>query len=237
MIEVNLVPDVKLELLKAQRQQRLVISGSILIAIASVGLVVLLSVYAFGVQTVQDSLADNSIETEAERLYEIEGLSKSLTLQAQLATLTDVEAEKNISSRLFDILSVVIPQGSNRVDISRLNLDTETGTIEIEAEAANGYEAMEVFKKTLAQTTLRYSIDEQEAEPLYIATDISEGERTYRENSDGNRVLRFSLSFVYPEELFDSTITSTKIVGPNQQRATDSTQGVPKELFTSGGTN
>jgi len=237
MIEVNLVPDVKLELLKARRQQRLVISGSIVVAIVSVGLVALMSVYAFGIQTVADTLADNGIETEAERLSEIEGLAKSLTLQAQLATLTEVEADKHVTSRLFDILSVVVPSGNNRVDISRLNLDTDEGTIEIEAEAANGYEAMEVFKKTLAQTMLRYSIDGEEVDPVSIAANINEGDRNYGEDSQGNRILRFAISFEYPEELFDSTIENTKIVGPDQQRATDSTQGVPKELFTSGGAN
>lgn len=236
MIEVNLVPDVKLELLKAQRQQRLVVSVSILVAIASVAIVVIMSGYAFGVQTVADTLADNGIKSESEKLSEVEGLSKSLTLQAQLDVLADVEADKHVTSRLFDILTVVVPTGTNKVDISRLDLDTDEGTIEIEAQAANGYEAMEVFTKTLAQTTLQYS-QEDGGDPTPIATEISLGEQSYGEDSDRNKVLRFSLSFTYAEDLFDSTLSNIKIVGPNQQRATDSTQGVPKELFSSGGAN
>lgn len=236
MIEVNLVPDVKLELLKAQKQQRLVVSGSILVAIASVAIVVMMSAYAFGVQTVAESFADGGIDSESKKLASVEGLSKSLTLQAQLDVLSDVEADKQITSRIFDILTVVVPSGANKVDISRLDVDTKEGTIEIEAQAANGYEAMEVFTKTLAQTTLNYS-QEDGGEPTPIATEISLGDQSYGEDSNRNKVLRFSLSFTYAEDLFDSTLSNIRIVGPNQQRATDSTQGVPKELFSSGGAN
>jgi Tfp pilus assembly protein PilN len=235
MIEVNLIPDVKLELLKTRRQQKLVVTGSIMVAAISIGIVVLMSMYAFGVQTVADTLADNGIETEAEKLASIEGLPQSLTLQAQLNKLSELEADKQKTSRLFDILSVVVPEGANSVDINRLSLDTDEEIIEIEAQATNGYEAMEVFKKTLAQTTMRFDVDGDEIDPIYIANNISLGDRNYGEDSQGNRILRFTLSFEYPEELFDSTLSNTRIVGPDQQRVTDSTQGVPDNLFTSNG--
>lgn len=235
MIEVNLIPDVKLELLKARRQQRLVISGSILVAIVSVGVVVLLSIYAFGVQTVADTFADNGIKDNSKKLAAVEDLSQTLTLQAQLNKLSEIQSNQHMTSRLFDVLTATIPKGVNEVNMTRLNFDSENNTIEIEAEAANGYEAMEVFKKTLAQTKLQYRMDGEVADPINIASDISEGERNYGENSKGEQILRFTLSFTYPDELFDATITDTKVVGPNEQRATDSTRGVPNDLFSSDG--
>ena len=235
MIEVNLIPDVKLELLKARRQHKMVISASILVAIVSIGIVVIMSIYTFGAQTLADSIAQSRIDDKSEELKGVKDLSQTLTLQSQLGKLTEVQADKNISSRLFDILSVVVPSGDNAVKITRLNLKSEENTIELEAEAANGYEAMEVFKKTLAETTFHYNEDGKAAEPENIALSISEGERIYGEDSEGNKVLRFTLSFTYSEKLFDSTITDGKVVAPNQQRATDSTQGIPESIFSGGG--
>lgn len=235
MIEVNLIPDVKLELLKARRQHKLVISASIAVAIISVGLVVLMSVFTFGGQALADNLAQSRIDDKTKELKGVEDLSQTLTLQAQLNKLTEVQGDKNISSRLFDILSVVVPSGDNAVKITRLNFKSEENTIELEAEAANGYEAMEVFKKTLAETTFHYNEDDEAAEPENIATGISEGERTYGEDSNGKRILRFTLSFTYPDKLFDATITDGKVVAPNQQRATDSSQGIPESIFSNGG--
>lgn len=237
MIEVNLVPDVKLELLKARRQQKMVISVAVLVAIVSVGVVTLLASYAFGVQTLQESIADSSIEENSKELKDIKDLSKTLTIQNQLKMLSTVQQEKNVSSRLFDIAATTVPAGENQIKISKLSLDDEEKRIDIEAQATNGYEAMEVFKKTLAQTKFQYNTDGEAQEPIPIATTIAEGDRNYGEDAEGRRVLRFNLSFVYPDELFDPASRDGRIIAPNQQRATDSTQGVPESLFSNGGSS
>lgn len=235
MIEINLIPDVKLELLRANRQRRTIISMSILIAVGSVGIVALMAFYAFGVQTIAEALADSSIESESKKLTEVKDLSKTLTIQKQLSTLSKQHDDKILTSRLFDILDTTIPSGDNKVSISRLSLDSENNTIDLEAEARNGYEALEVFKKTIQQTQFQYSIDGEAQEPINIAAAIAEGERRYSEDSDGRQILRFSLAFTYPDELFAPTSQNGKIVAPNKQNATDSARGVPKSLFSGGG--
>lgn len=235
MIEVNLIPDVKLELIRAQRQQRMVVSVSIVVAIASIGVVSLLTAYTFGGLALADNIAQQRINDRAKELKAIEDLPQTLTLQAQLSKLQEVHSDKNISSRLFDMLSVVVPKGDNQVTITRLGFKSEENVIEIEAQAKNGYEAMEVFKKTLAETTFQYTEEGQEVKTEKIATAISEGERNYGEDSDGASSLRFTISFTYLEKLFDSSITKGKVIGPDEQRVTDSTQGVPENLFSSGG--
>lgn len=234
MIEVNLVPDVKLELLKARRQQKMVISASILIAIVSVGIVTLMATYAFGVQRFAESIADAGIKDESKKLADIKDLSKTLTIQSQLNKLSGLQQDKNVTSRLFDIIGVTVPSGENQIKISQINLDTEESRIDIEAQAANGYESMEVFKKTLAQTKFQYNQNGEAQNPINIAETISEGDRNYAEDTDGRRVLRFTISFTYPSELFDPASEDGKVLGPNQQRATDSAQGVPQSLFSNG---
>ena len=185
MIEINLIPDVKLELLKARRQRRMVISAAILTSIVAGAVVVLLALYAFGVQTVADTLANGNIESENKKLSKVKDLSKTLTIQNQLEQLSRSQSDKNITSRLFDIISVTVPEGKNAVTIKRLAFKSEESTIDIEAEATNGYEALEVFKKTIGQTTFQYNVDGEAQEPVKIATAITDGERRYSEDDQG----------------------------------------------------
>ena len=233
MIEINLIPDVKRELLKARRQQKAVISMSILVALIAVGVVALLAVYTFGVQTVQDSLHDGNIKKEYDKLASVEDLSKTLTIQNQLQQVDSYHDKKTNSSRIFDFISTAIPSGKNAVSVSRLSFDTSDKIVTIEAEANNGYEALEVFKKTLELTKFSYyDQDGKQQEPVDLAANIADGDRRYGEDSNGKRVLRFTLSFTYPDELFATSSLRGKIVAPNKQNVTDSATGVPKSLFT-----
>lgn len=232
MIEINLIPDVKHELLRARRLRTSVISLSILVALISGGVVTLLALYVFGVQTVAIIDADNKTKNDFAELSKVEDLSETLTIQNQLSQVSALQAEKNQTSRLFDLLTTIVPTGENTVSISTLDLDTEEGTITMEAEAPNGYEALEVFKKTIAETKFEYMVGKNDKQELDVATNITEGERSYGENSEGDRVLRFTLSFEYAPELLDTSIVKWHISGPTKQNATDSTIGIPDSLFT-----
>lgn len=231
MIEINLVPDVKQELIKAQRVRASVISVAVLAGIVATAIVVLLAVWVFGVQTARSVILDNTIQSESETLASVEDVNNTLTIQNQLSKLSEMHDSKTISSRIFDILTTINPSAPNNVSITNLSLDMLTSTITIEGQAANGYPALEVFKKTISATTFRYSQnDEQFSVPL--AADMSDSERSYGEDASGSRVLRFALSFTYPEELFSRMAENATVVAPERANATDSFQGVPHSLFT-----
>lgn len=235
MIEVNLVPDVKLEFLKAQRQKRNVISLSILVAIAAGALVVLLAFYVFVVQAVASGLADNAIKSETQKLQAVVDLDKTLTVQQQMDALDSMHNDKLVGSRVFEILDTIVPSGDNKVAVSSFTLDTEDNLILIEGQAEAGYKALDVFKKTINKTTFTYRENGEAMGPIAIATsEIEDGDRRYGESDDGEQVLRFSLSFTYPVELFARSSENGKIIAPNKQNATDSAVGVPKSLFTNG---
>ncbi len=234
MIEINLIPDVKLALLKARRQRSMVISASILLSLIAAGVLVVLSVYLFAIQSVMEKVADDGISKESKKLMNIKDLSKTLTIQNQLNQITINQDDKKMTSRLFDIISVTVPEGENTVSIRRLAFNSEENKVEIEAEAPNGYEALEVFKKTIAQTTFRFNSNDEAQKPIKIAETISDGERTYGEDADGKKVLRFTVSFTYPDELFSTRSEDGKVVGPEKQRVTDSVKGVPTSLFGTG---
>lgn len=230
MIEVNLVPDVKQELIKAQRIRATVISVSIIVTIASGVILAILAGYVFGVQTVRSALADTDITNKNKELQSNEDLSKILTIQNQLSKISALDAAKNIDSRLFSVLGAILPPSPNTIRISELSVDNTAGTVTIQGQTS-GYPSLEVFKKTVSGTTVHYTIGE-ETESVPLATQTSLTDVSFGEDASGAKVLRFTLSFVYAELLFSNDITNFAIKRPDNGNATDSYLGLPQSLFT-----
>lgn len=231
MIEINLVPDIKQELIKAQRVRASVISLAIVIGIGAVGVVVVLAFWVFAVQTARGLLTDNAIKSESQQLSAVEDVSNTLTIQNQLSKLPEMHDGKSIDSRLFDILTTINPPAPNTVSVTKVLLDSSTKTIRLEAQARNGYLALEVFKKTITGTKFEFTKDgEKQSAPL--ADEMSDSDRSYGEDASGAKVLRFTLTFVYPEQLFARTAQNAVIVAPDKSNVTDSFLGVPNSLFT-----
>lgn len=231
MIEINLVPDVKQELIKAQRVRASVISMAIVVGVAAVGVVVLLAIWVFAVQTARSVLTDDTIKKESAKLASVEDVSNTLTIQNQLSKLPAMHDGKSIDSRLFDILTTINPSEPNSVAINTVSLDSEAKTIRLEAQAKNGYPALEVFKKTIAGTSFDYSEDD-ERRSVALASQMSDSDRSYGEDATGAKVLRFTLTFVYTDQLFSRTAKNATIVAPERSNVTDSFLGVPESLFT-----
>ena len=233
MIEVNLIPDVKQELISARRTRSMVVSISILAMIGSGAVVVVLGLYVFAGQSVRGVIADNSITSEFAELEKTKDLSNMLTVQNQLTKLSETHSNKNVSSRLFDVLSVIVPAEPNTVALTSTNMDTESGILTIEGQSPAGFVAYEAFKKTIAATKLiYYENDSEESTEAALASDIIDGERSYGEDQDGNRVLRFTISFTYNEALFSASSKRMVVQGPERRNATDSFVAIPESLFT-----
>lgn len=234
MIEINLVPDVKQELLKAQRTRGAVISIAIVSSIAAAGLVVLLLVYIFGVQLGRNALLDSQIKDKSSQLAEVEDLSQMVTIQNQLTGIDELNKQKTMLSRIFDALSAVVPAtGNNVVNISQVDVDTTGKKTRIEGQTGT-YDSVEVFKKTVEGAILeladRNADNEKSTVPL--ASDISVSDVSYGEDSNGNKVLRFVVEFTHAEELFKENFSLVNIKLSLNGNVTDSYLGIPKSLFT-----
>ncbi|HUC96536.1 MAG TPA: hypothetical protein VMR16_02615 [Candidatus Saccharimonadales bacterium] len=228
MIEINLVPDVKQELIKAQKVRSKVIAGAIFVGLASVAVVVLLAVYVFGVQTARGLIEDSQIKSKSDTLLSVTDLSKTLTIQNQLTKISALNNGKNIYSRVFDLLTAIIPPAPNDVQISNLTVDSTTSTITINGQAANSYAAVEVFKKTIEGAVVKF---DSNSSGVTLASNISTDNTSYGEDSSGAKVLTFTLSFKYALDLFSPKSQNVSIVVPAQGNATDSYLGVPKSIF------
>ena len=230
MIEINLIPDVKRELLRAQRTRATVISVSILTSIIAAGLVVALVLYVFGVQTVRSAILDGQIKEGSETLAKEEDLSKILTIQNQLTKISELNSQKKMDSRMFDVLAAVIPPAPNDVQVSQIAIDAEESSIRIEGQT-RGYDSMEVFKKTIDSAVIVYN-NEGEEQTVKLANDISVTDTSYGSNAENQKVLRFTLTFNYADELFSPDIAAPTFRLSIDGNVTDSYLGIPKSVFT-----
>lgn len=237
MIEINLIPDVKQEYLKSQRLRAKVISISVLVSIVSVGAIAFLGAY-MGTQAVRDLVADKSIDDGYAKLKKNNpDLDNIVTIQNQLANISTLNDNKQISSRVFQLLTAINPASPNDVKMTSVNLDPTSKTLTIEAIAKNGFQAADIFKKTILNTNVLYTADSTDS-TVALTTDITLSDVSYGADTDGTKVLRFKLSFVYPQELFSNKVQSVKIVTPTGNTdVTDSKIYVPDSLFSEAATD
>ncbi|MEO5949327.1 MAG: hypothetical protein ABIP74_02910 [Candidatus Saccharimonas sp.] len=236
MIQINLIPDIKRELLRAQKMRRTAISISILAGIAAGGIVVAL-VVVLGVQVVHESLARASIDSQHKDLLKIDNIDNVLTLQNQLKAIQSYQDKRTMDSRLFDVLGAVNPPAPNNVQFSSIKLDPTNKMVTLEGSAANGYAATETVRKTILNIKVE-SGSGSDIVTVPLTDEVTIGETSYGQTASGSNVLRFIMSFTYPEGLFDNSLKNIKIVTPTAKiDVTDSKTRVPESLFTQQASN
>lgn len=134
MVQFNLLPDVKIEYIKAQRTRRMVMSVSILASAVALGifLILLLTVAVWQRKTISDLSGD--IKAESSKLQNTPSLNKILTIQSQLGSLDQLHSQKPAAERAFGFLSQVTP---SEASISDYNVDFTAGTMTISGSAGN----------------------------------------------------------------------------------------------------
>lgn len=247
MIQINLIPDVKLELLKAQRMRGVVISASILASIIAVGVVAVLLIYMFVVQGARHLSLNDNIEKGSAKIESIENLSGILTIQSQLAAIDELNDQKYMATRTFDLLSAITLPSPNVVVYNSIVLsapgqdaaaeDSSTGTISIDGQT-DSFATLEIFKKTIENAIVEYQVvdtelskDGQEVlktETTKVASNVELGEVSYGEDSSGNRVLRFTIKFAYAPEFFSPASRSIVVKIDINGNVTDSYLNIPR---------
>ena len=208
MIEINLIPNVKRELLKTRAMRNRVISVSFLIGGASIAAVVVLAVILGG-QIAAEAVQNSGIKDRNDKLMSVEDLNKVVTIQNQLSK-------------------------PNNVSFSNIKISPESKTITLEGSAVNGYSSLETLKKTILSTKIR-TTDGDKTSEVELTKDIKDGDASFGENSEGKKVLQFSFSFEYTEQLLAPAPNGTvSVITPTTKiDMTDSRQGIPDSLFKS----
>ena len=234
MIEINLLPNVKRELLKTRAMRNRVISISFLVGGASITAVVVLALI-LGSQIAAEAVQSGVIKDRNDKLMAVEDLNKVVTIQHQLAKINEQHSGKKINSRVFDVVTAVNPVAPNNVSFSDIKVNPESKTITLEGSAVNGYSALETLKKTILNTKVQ-TTDGDKSSEVSLTKEIKDGDTSFGENSEGKKVLQFSFSFEYAEELLspaNNNGTVSVLTPTGKVDVTDSRQGIPDSLFKS----
>lgn len=182
MISLNLLPDVKKDLLKVRRERNLVMMVSIVAVIGSLAVLGLLFLW-MGALTGLKMLDENKIndaKAKIETAKEDEQLDKYLTIQNQLAQIDGLKGGQLIHSRLMDFLVQLNPAEPNNVFLRSVRLtadgEGESADLSVEIEGTTGnFASLDVYKNTLISAKLIY---EDKPEVEVESTDTSESDES-----------------------------------------------------------
>ena len=132
MIQFNLLPDVKLAFLKAQRIKRVVILISGTIATIMLIVFIFLMLYVDVSQKKQLSDINYKIDIAKGQLKSNSNLDRILTIQNQLQALPALDAQEPVASKLFGYLTQITPANST---ISSVSVDFTSDSITLEGNA------------------------------------------------------------------------------------------------------
>ena len=221
MIEFNLLPDVKLEYIKAERSRRLVLTISVLVSIVAVALLVLMLVIN-GLQKKHLNDLTRDINSESSKLQSAPQISKILTVQNQLGSLTDLHASKPAVSRLFDYLNQLTP---STVSISNLTIDMNQQTATITG-SADAISSVNKLVDTLKFTTYKSDGDSQSTKAF---SNVVLGSFGLNSAEGSTKQATYTITFGYDKPIFDIT-KDVKLTVPNLT-TTRVDQGTSTDLF------
>lgn len=227
MIQLNLLPDVKKEFLRAQRARRRTITLAILATIVAAGLTVLFAFYVYGVQSVILYTQTEDIKKKSAELSGIKDIDKYLAIQNQLANLSDLHDNKVNMSRLMTFLPSLNPAPPKNVKLSNVDVSTADKTIMFKGSVGD-YGALTTFKDTLKNAEFKYgSGNDVTTSKLFSNVAV---ESATLETGAG---VSFSIVATYDEAAFMQKNNNVTVQVPNIE-TTQSVIGTPQALFNGG---
>lgn len=154
--EINLVPDIKGEMIRALKLRNFIFFLCIIVAGASVAVVLIFGIIAGGQQAAVNS-KKNTLNALSQKINSYSDLNDFLTIKDQLGNLSAISENKKVLSRTFGILSALMPKNADTITISELivDLSKDSPTISFDAQANAGedpfidYAVLESFKKSM----------------------------------------------------------------------------------------
>lgn len=205
MIQFNLLPDVKLDYIKAQRQRSLVFTVSFIVTAAAVGLLLLLLILV-GLQKKHLTDLSNDIKTNVQTLQKKPNINTILTVQNQLQSLTALHASKPAADRLFSYMNQVTPA---QVAITNLDVDFTAYTMVITG-TSDSLKNVNKYVDTLKLT--RYSVAGGVDDAPAFSNVVLSSFALASNNKDPSQAASYSISLNYNKDIFDITKSVTLTV-------------------------
>ena len=229
MIQLNLLPDLKKEFIKAQKAKAFVTSLSILVTLGALSLSGLLFVYVTFVQRYQIESATATIGQQLQQLKDITDIDKYLTIQNQLTSLPALHDNKGEYSRLFTFLGVLNPNAPNSVSLSTAQLITADQTLLLTGTTAT-FETLNIFVDTLKNAEITYlPVGQNEAATERMFSQVLiQASGLVRSKNHG--LISFTVKATYGNALFAVTNTQMEAKVPNITTTPSVTQS-PHPVF------
>ncbi len=198
MIQLNLLPDVKLEYIKAQRTRRLALTVAVLVCAASIALL-LLMLSIDGLQKKHLHDLNNDISSETSKLQNEPQINKILTVQNQLQSLTALHAGKQAPTRVFGYLNAVTPTS---VSINSFSVDFTQQTMTITG-SADSLTNINKYVDTLKFTTYATAVNTAAAPAFSNVVLTSFG--LNNGSQDKSQAANYTIALSYDKTIFDIT--------------------------------
>lgn len=221
MIQFNLLPDVKIEYLKARRVKRLVMLASAIVTGVTMTIMILL---IMAVHVVQKNHLKNlraDIKTKSEELRQEPDLSKILTVQQQLGSLDGLHQNKPAAERLGAYLSQVTPRD---IRISHFSADFDARTMTFDGTAPS-LKAVNQFIDTLKFTTYKSGDLSGNAFSAVVLASFSRTEQTKDDNP-----ATYQITLTYDQTIM-SGAENVALVVPQTTTTRSTTERPSENLF------
>lgn len=197
MIQLNLLPDVKIQYIKAQRTKRLVMAASFIVGGVSFGILAILFLATSFQQQHLNNL-DKDIREKSEQLKAEKDIDRILTVQNQLGAIDSLHAQKPAVNRLGNFLPKLTPKN---VTISNLEISFTESTVIIDGNAKSIKKVNE-FIDTLKFTDYNQG---DETSKAFSEVILASFQRSSSEESAGEDPVNYQITFSFDPVIFDNT--------------------------------
>ena len=198
MIQFNLLPDVKMEYIRAQRVRRLVVSASLLVSALSI-LVLVLLLSVDGLQRKHLNDLQRDIKSETAVLQGKPNINTILTVQNQLQSLTALHNGKPAATRLFDYLNQLTPAS---VAITTFSIDYTQYTVSVTG-TADSLSSVNQFVDTLKLTN--YSTSGSSGTNPAFSNVVLSAFSLNTGTTDASQAANYTITVSYDKSIFDIT--------------------------------
>ncbi len=157
MVQFNLLPDIKLQYVKARRTKHLITFVSIIVGGTALGVMLFSLLFVKVIQKQSLDHINTDIKKYSKTLKDTKDLNTILTVQNQLSTLTTLHENKPVASRVFIYLSQVTPAA---VSLNQLNVDFTAHTLTV-GGSAQSLDSIKLYTDVLKNT--RYTVKSETA--------------------------------------------------------------------------
>ena len=194
--EISLVPEVKRNMIKAMKFRNILLFCCIVLISVSGGIVMVM-VSVWEGQNITMSGQDSRMKLMSEKLNGYDSLPEFLTIQKQLKQINEISENKKVLSRVFPILSAILPEGPDTISLSELAVDLDENTLTFDGQADAkvspyiDYRVLESFKKGISLMKYdygRYVTADDDEIPSRCMVEVGKDGKTLIEEDKKNNV-------------------------------------------------